>query len=296
MQKVIAIVGATCSGKTGLAVALALALDGEVISADSRQVYRGLDIGTGKVTSEEMQGIPHHLLDIANPRERYTVAHYRTDALRAIKDIIARGKLPIIAGGTGLYVDALLYEQTIPDVPPNEELRATLATQQTNTLFEELVQKDPVRAVTIDKHNKRRVIRALEIIATLGAVPIPHKAPARFDHLLVGLSVPKEKLALKIHNRLIARLNAGMLDEAKRLHAEGLEWNRFNELGLEYRCMRRHITGELTYEQMVQKLEQEIVRYTRRQNLWWKNRTDINWCHAPYLPCAQKLIKEHLKV
>ncbi|MDP3988945.1 MAG: tRNA (adenosine(37)-N6)-dimethylallyltransferase MiaA [bacterium] len=275
MQKIVAIVGPTCSGKTSLGISASQAFNGEVLSADSRQVYTGLNIGSGKVTQHEMQGVPHHLLDVADPKEQYSVARFRNDALKAIADIHARNKLPILVGGTGQYIDAVLYTQTIPEVPPNEELRKRYETYDTPSLFKLIETKDPRRAQTIERNNRRRLVRALEIIEAVGVVPEQQPALPRFDHTIILLVIAKEELASKIHERLIARLSEGMIEESQHLHQNGLPWERFEELGLEYRYIKRHVTGELSYNEMVAQLEKQIVEYARRQRTWWRNRNDI---------------------
>lgn len=294
MNKVIAVIGPTCSGKTSLSIELAKKYNGEIISADSRQVYRGLDLGTGKVTKTEMQGIPHHLIDIADPKEQYSVAEFQKEGLRVIEEIQKRGKLPIVAGGTGQYVDALLYTKTIPEVPPNKELRNTLEQKTAEELFNILSKKDPERAESIERHNKRRLVRALEIIEALGSVPKPTPEKARFDHLILGLHVDPEVLREKIHERLLARLKDGMIDEARSLHQNGLPWERFEELGLEYRYLKRHLADDLNYDDMVTELEKEIGRYARRQRTWWRNRTDITWIEAADTATPYDLVERFL--
>ena len=174
--EVVVIIGPTASGKSDFAVEYALSHNGEIISADSRQLYRGLDIGTGKITREEMKGIPHHMLDVCDIGEKFSVAEYVRLALPILEDIRARGKTTIICGGTGHYVDALIYKDTFPQIPPNETLRKELEGKTTEELFEELTSCDPDRAKTIDKHNRVRLIRALEIVTSTGK-PIPPLTP-----------------------------------------------------------------------------------------------------------------------
>ncbi|MDP3955942.1 MAG: tRNA (adenosine(37)-N6)-dimethylallyltransferase MiaA [bacterium] len=294
MNKVIAVVGPTCSGKTGVAIELAKQFNGEVVSADSRQLYTGLDIGTGKVTPQEAQGITHHLIDIADPKEQFSVAQFRDMALSIMDDIHARNKLPIIAGGTGQYVDALLYTQTIPDVPPNEALREELRKLTAAELFEKLQKLDPARAANIEPQNPRRLIRALEIIATIGAVPKQQEKEVRFNSLIIGLDVDKKILNTKIHERLIARIKEGMLAEAEKLHHDGLSWDRFEELGLEYRYLKRHLADTITIEEMVAQLESEIKHYAKRQRTWWKHRDDIELFDPNLIQNITLRVKEFL--
>ena len=293
-KPVIAIVGTTCSGKTATAIHLAKQHNGEVISADSRQVYEGLNIGTGKVTKEEMDDIPHHLIDTADPKDTYSVALFEKEGLSCIEDIHKRSKLPIIAGGTGQYVDALLYTQTIPEVPPNKELREKLEQQSTDHLFRQLQEKDPERAESIEPKNKRRLVRALEIVAAIGKVPTISDQAPRFNHLIIGLDIPKETLHEKIHTRLLERLESGMVEEAQQLHQQGLPFERFEELGLEYRYLKRYLAKELSYDEMVKQLEKEIRKYAKRQLTWWNNRDDVEWFTYTNQEDISKRVQEFL--
>src|SRR3989344_1028936 len=208
--KLLVIVGPTSSGKSALAVSLARKFGGEVISADSRQVYRGLDIGTGKITKLEMKGVPHHLLDEMSSHRIFTAHDFAEKARAAISDIAARGKLPILAGGTGLYLDVLAGRVTLPNVPVNKKLRARLSKKTPAQLFSLLKKRDPERAKTIDPHNPRRLIRALEVTATLGTVPKPAAYRSLYNALWIGLDVDLSKLEKKIASRLSTRLKRGM--------------------------------------------------------------------------------------
>src|SRR3989344_1418232 len=212
-QKILVLVGPTSSGKSALAVELARKFGGEVISADSRQVYRGLDIGTGKITKREMRGIRHHLLDITSPKNTFTAHDFSLRARRAIEDIARRGKLPIVVGGTGFYIDVLVGRTGLPDVPINPVLRARLEKKTAEELFAMLKKRDFKRARNIDSRNKRRLIRALEIVSSLGRVPMIDLRGQSFDALWIGLDVPLSELETKIASRLSARLKQGMLTE-----------------------------------------------------------------------------------
>jgi tRNA dimethylallyltransferase len=276
LPKIVAVIGPTSSGKSDLAVAIACRAHGEVISADSRQVYRGMDIGTGKVTKKEMRGIPHHLLDIASPKRTYTVAHWKRDAERAIADIGKRGKLPVICGGTGFYVQSVTDGLVLPDVKPNTQLRAELVRHTPEELFTRLQHKDPERAETIDAKNPVRLIRALEITDALGKVPPLHTTP-KFNTLFIGIKTDPDVLHERIHARLLKRMRRGMLGEVKRLHEEGVSWRRMEELGLEYRFLARHLQGKLSKEDMLAQLEIAIVHYAKRQVTWWKKDARIHW-------------------
>lgn len=279
-QKCIAIVGPTAVGKSSLAIALARKYNGEIISADSRQVYAGLDIGTGKTTIKEMAGVPHHLLDVVNPKKQYSAAEFQKLGKEKITDILSRGKLPIICGGTGLYVDSLLTNNQFPEVPPNEKLRAKLDTKTTMELFQMLKRLDPRRAKTIDPHNPRRLVRAIEIATALGKVPPLELQTTSYKPLTtlwIGLMLPPEELKKRIADRLEKRLKTGMVQEAKRLHARGLSWKRMEELGLEYRYLARFLQKQITKEEMITSLQSEIRHYAKRQIVWFKRNTEIQW-------------------
>ena len=237
-----------------------------------------MDVGTGKVTKEEMQGIPHHLMDIANPMKIYTGADFKRDAAVAILDIQERKAVPLITGGTFFYLDLLREKMVAAPVEPNEDFRNSLAHFKDEELYEELKKKDPARAETIDPFNRHRLIRALEIIAVLGNVP-PTAAPAEspYDWLIIGIDVPTESLHAKIHDRLHKRLGAGMIEEVEQLHGEGITWERFEDLGLEYRYIARYLDKKITYDEMVAELETKIRHYAKRQMTWLKKDTDIEW-------------------
>ncbi len=277
-EKVLIIVGPTASGKSDLAVKLAKKLKAEVISADSRQVYKGLNVGTGKITKKEMQGVPHHLLDVADPKKQFSVAQYKKLAEEKIEDILKRKKFPIIVGGTGFYIDAITGAVSLPDVPPNKKLRATLEKKSLETLFALLQKKDPMRAKSIDKRNKVRLIRALEIITALGKVPIQAiSSPlTAYSYMWIGLKPDQKILEKKILERLIKRL-PGMIREAKKLHAGGLSYKRMEELGLEYRYLARLLQKKISKEEFIAQLFLEIKKYAKRQMVWFKRNKEIEW-------------------
>lgn len=275
--KIIVIVGPTASGKTGLAIELAKKFDGEVISADSRQVYRGLDIGTAKVTPEETDGVPHHLLDVADPKEVYTAADFKRDAQVAIDDIIARGKLPIICGGTFFYIDALLGKVSLPEVEPNEELRAELEEKSAAELFEILETLDPDRAATIERDNPRRLVRAIEIAKKLGSVPEAQTIDCPYDVLMIGLSIDMDKHKDVLHQRIIDRLDSGMIEEVERLLQNGVPHERLEALGLEYRYISRFLRGLMSREEMIEELSVKSRQFAKRQLTWLKRDKSIMW-------------------
>lgn len=276
-MKLIAVIGPTASGKSDLAVELALCFGGEVVSADSRQVYRGLDIGSGKITKEEMKGVPHHLLDVADPRVQFSVAEFQEKARVAIENICSRGKVPIICGGTAQYVKSIIYPSTIPDVPPNPELRTELEMISVGELFLRLQKLDPRRAAEIKKDNPRRLVRAIEIATALGKVPESATLDTRHSTLILGLLPPRDELRERIHKRLITRLDNGMIEEVERLHTGGLTWERLDSFGLEYRFVSHYLQGFLTFDEMVTKLNTAIWKYSRRQLTWWKKDERVHW-------------------
>jgi tRNA dimethylallyltransferase len=271
------ILGPTSSGKSDFAIRLAKEVDGEVVSVDSRQVYRGMDIGTGKVARDldtryknafYSEGIRHHLLDVASPKREYNVTHFLRDAKKAIADIEKRGKVPILCGGTAFWIEALLLGTSFPEVKPDKALRAKLDKLSAEELFEILGKKDPKRAATIDAKNKVRLIRALEIIESLGKVPsIRYKIQdARYKSTKIfALSPPKEILHARIEKRLRDRLDQGMLDEVKRLREEGVSWKRLQGFGLEYRWCARYLQGKISREAMEAELLKESKHYAKRQ-------------------------------
>ena len=275
--KVIAIVGPTAAGKTSLSITIAKHIDGEVISADSRQVYRGMDLGTGKVTPDEMDGVTHHVLDVADPMDIYTGANFVQDATKAITTIINNHKTPIIAGGTFFYFDLLRNKMQTAPVEPDADFRATLTSYSDTELFELLEAKDPRRAAQIDPHNRRRVERALEIINTLGAVPESTPAESAYDWLILGIEISREQLHANIHKRIVDRIEAGMIEEVERLHYEGVTYERMDALGLEYRYIAKYLQGELTKEAMIEQLTFKTNQFAKRQLTWLRKDTDIVW-------------------
>lgn len=277
--KILVIVGPTASGKTGLAIKLAKEFNGEVVSADSRQVYKGLDIGSAKVTEEEMDGVPHHLLDVADPKDVYTAADFKRDAEIAVKDILARGKLPIICGGTFFYIDAFLGKVNLPEVEPNEELRAELEEKDATELLNILREIDPERAKSVEKENPRRLIRAIEIARSLGHVPLNESVDSPYDVLTIGLTVDMETHGEVLRNRIIERLNAGMKEEVERLIAEGVSHERLEKFGLEYRYLSRYLRGLLPYDEMIDELTIKSRQFAKRQLTWLKRDQEIKWFH-----------------
>lgn len=294
LPKVLVIVGPTASGKSDLAVKLAKKFNGEIISADSRQVYKGLDIGTGKITEKEMQGIPHYLLDVASPKKKFTVQQYKTLAEKAIRKILKNGKLPIIVGGTGFYVQTLIDNISFPEVNPNPKLRKELKDKTPQELFAILLELDHQRASVIDPNNPHRLIRAIEIAKKLGKVPAVQSKP-KYTPLFIGIETEDETLKERIKSRLLARIDQGMLEEAERLHTEGLTWKRMEELGLEYRYMARYLQETISKEEMIEQLNMEIWHYAKRQKTWFKRDNRIKWLPGAEMKKIDKDIKAFLK-
>lgn len=275
--KIIVVLGPTASGKSALAVKLAKKINGEIISADSRQVYKGMDIGTGKITKKEMAGIPHHLLDIASPKKQFSVSQYQKLANQAIKKILKKGKTPIICGGTGLYINAVVDNVVFPAVPPNYQLRKKLEKLTTTELFEKLKRLDPKRAKNIDKNNPRRLIRALEIVL-ISKKPVPEiKKQRNYDVLKIGIKRQPAELKKLIKKRLLKRMEIGMVEEIKKLHEQGVSWKRLFDFGLEYRWISLGLQKKVSQPEMVEKLNKAIVDYAKRQITWFKHDKEIRW-------------------
>ncbi len=294
--KLIVIVGPTASGKSQLAVRLAKKFNGEVISADSRQVYKGMNIGTGKVTKKEMANIPHHLLDVASPKRKFTVAQYRKLTLKTLNKILKKGTLPIICGGSGFYIQAVIDGITIPQVPPDWKLRKKLDKKSPKELFRILKKLDPRRARIIDKKNRRRLIRAIEIATKIGRTPLFKKKPLPYPVLIIGIKKEKKELNSLIKKRLLKRLKRGMIAEVKRLKNSGLSWERLEEFGLEYRWIARYLQKKITLEEMKEKLEKDIINYAKKQMTWFKKDERIHWTPPNQQPYkyAEKLTKAFL--
>ncbi|NTW45790.1 MAG: tRNA dimethylallyltransferase [Candidatus Moranbacteria bacterium] len=289
-METIVVVGPTASGKSDYAISLARETGGEIVSADSRQVYRGMNIGTGKVPRDTFNvetghtpslrndisyisgGIRHHLLDVASPKRTYTVTHFLRDARAAIDDIRKRGKTPIICGGTNFWIEALVSDTSFPAVRPDPPLRKTLGRLTAPELFTMLEEKDPDRAKTIDRHNKVRLIRALEIVATLGKVPTSgtrtQESGMKRDEKFrfIGVDISREQLRENIVRRLDKRLREGMVDEVRRLREEeGISWKRLEGFGLEYRWCALFLQGKITETELRDGITRDSLSYAKRQ-------------------------------
>ena len=283
LPKLLVIVGPTASGKSDIAVKMAMKYNGEIISADSRQVYKDLDIGTGKIMPTEMKGIRHWCLDIADPHGRFTAMDWKEQAEKAIADIISRGKLPIICGGTGFYVSALIDDLGFPDVKADTEEQKKLEEKTAEELFDELKRLDPARAATIELKNKRRLARAIIIARELGFVPaITRPKEPKYDVTMLGIAMLDSELRERIHIRLAKHLNDGMIAEAERLHAPpptgiSLSYERMEELGLEYKYMAQYLQMKMPMDELVTVLLAKIWQYARRQKTWWRKDARVKW-------------------
>ena len=278
MQKLVVILGTNASGKSDLGIRLAEQFGGEVVSADSRQVYRGLDLGTGKITPAQAATVRHHLIDVADVSEYYSLAQYQRATYTAIDSIASAGKMPFLVGGTGLYISAIVEGYQLVDVPPNEPLRAELETLLLPRLVERLEKVDPSAARHIDKRNRRRLIRAIEIAAAGSTGAAAHHNLPRYDCLQLGLTWPREILVQRIEKRLRERLAGGMIEEVAGLRSRGVSDLRLDKLGLEYRYIARYLRGELrTLDELRTQLGIAIRQFAKEQITWFKRDRRIIW-------------------
>lgn len=275
---ILVILGPTASGKSALAVKLAKRFNGEVISADSRQIYKGMDLGTGKITRKEMRGVRHYLIDVSSPKNKFDVVQWKKLADKAVADIARRGKLPIVCGGTGLYIKALIENVAYPDVPPDWKLRKKLDTKSAAELFAILKKLDLKRAHTIDPRNPRRLVRAIEIAKALGGVPALSVAEGpRYHALIIGVKKSPRQLQRAISKRINERIKKGMIAEAKCLQAQGVSFKRMEEIGLEYKYLALHLQGKMNKKEMREALETKIWQYARRQMTWFRKTKQVHW-------------------
>lgn len=276
--KLLVIVGQTSSGKSALGVYLAKKFNGEVISADSRQIYRGLNLASGTITKKEMEGIPHHLLNILSPKSTYTVAQYQKRAIKTIKEIHKRNHLPFLVGGSPFYVYSVVDNLNFPKIKANTVLRKQLEKLSIETLLKHLQKLDPERAKNIETKNKRRVIRALEIIHATG-LPVPkQQTPSPlFQTLLIGIKRDTKELQKSIEERFNARLKQGMIDEIEKLHAAGVSYKRLRELGLEAKYIALYLQGTLSKEKMQKQILSATFKFSKRQLTWFGKDNRIHW-------------------
>lgn len=281
MEKVLVIVGPTAVGKTALSVELAKKFHGEIISGDSLQVYKKLDIGTAKIKTSEMEGIPHHLIDVIEPNETYSVADFQKSGRKLITEITERGRLPMIVGGTGLYIQSLLYdfqlgakEESVTAVRKKyEELAETLSKKE---LWEYLKTKDPLAAEKIHWNNQRKVIRALEVFEVTGySITTPQEEPARlYDYCMIGLNTERALLYQRINQRVDSMLEEGLLEEARFVYELG---EVQASQGIGYKEFYPYFKGEESLENVVEQLKMNSRRYAKRQLTWFRNRLDAHW-------------------
>lgn len=303
------LVGPTAVGKTAVAIELALSLQGEVVSADSMQVYRGLDIGTAKPTPSEMKGVPHHLLDVVDPHESFNVARYCDLARTAISGIQARGHLPILSGGTGLYVKAVLGEFLFPDIGSSRTLREQLAAfaeaEGPQALHDRLAEVDPPSAARLHPNDVRRVARALEIYMRTGIPMSEHLAQASAEEPLyrtaiIGLTRPRAQLYERINQRVITMIEQGLLQETSDLLGSGaLDEGPVAAQALGYKEMRAYLEGECTLEEATARLQQATRRYAKRQYTWFRNQLDAHWFDLSLWPdsyAAAQAILPHVRL
>ena len=284
-EKVIVICGPTASGKTALSIELAKKINGEIVSADSMQIYKDMNIGTAKPTIEEMQGIKHYLLDFVSPEERYSVAQYKQDAKRAIKEIIKKGKTPIIVGGTGLYVDSLIYEIEYNDIKIDEEYRNKLEAIVEKNGLEELYKKaleiDPVAMEKMSKNDKKRIMRILEIYKATGKTKTQQelesrKKPVEYDYRIFAINWDRETLYQRINKRVDIMIEQGLVNEVKNILDK---YDKFPTAmqGLGYKEVVDYINGIYTKEEMIEKIKMETRRYAKRQLTWFRKNKQTIW-------------------
>jgi len=275
--KIIIVLGPTATGKSDIAVKIAQKFNGEIVSADSRQIYKGMDLGSGKITKKEMLGIPHHLLDVVSPNTLFSVVKYKDLAEKEIEKVLSKGKVPIICGGTGFYIDSIVKNISLPEVKINKTLRQRLVKLSAEKLFETLKKLSPSRAKTIDRHNKVRLIRAIEISKALGNVPEIIEKPSKYDFIFIGLDAKDEILKKRIEKRLLKRIKLGMINEVKKLHTQGVSWKRLESFGLEYKQIALFLQNKITNAQMLENIKMDSWHFVKRQRTWFKRNKQINW-------------------
>jgi tRNA dimethylallyltransferase len=295
-MKLIVICGATATGKSDLAVALAQEINAEIINADSMQLYKGMDIGTAKITVEERKGIPHHLMDLLDVTQDANVAWYQEHARAAITEIHARGKNVIVVGGTGLYIKAILDELNFPDTDPvvRAELELEFATKGIGPLFERLEKLDPAAALAIDKANSRRVIRALEVIKITGkpfTANLPREESSRYPHAQqFGLVMDRDALSERISNRVERMWEQGLVAEAEKLLLAGITQGVTAQRALGYAQVIAQIEGKVTEEEAKEETKRATRQYARRQETWFSRDERITWI-SPTQNALQRILE-----
>ena len=282
---VIVICGPTASGKTALSIELAKRINGEIVSADSMQIYKDMDIGSAKVTPDEMQGIKHYLIDNVCPNVRYSVANYKQDAKQAIDEIIKKGKTPIVVGGTGLYIDSLIFEIEYKDIEINEEYREELEKirdeQGLEVLYKKALEIDPKAMQKISPNDFKRITRILEIYEATGKTKTQQEAESRlneipYDYKVFAINYDREKLYERINKRVDIMIEKGLINEVKNLLEKYDEFPTSMQ-GLGYKEVKQYLNEEISYEEMIEKIKQESRRYAKRQFTWFRKNKETKW-------------------
>jgi tRNA dimethylallyltransferase len=292
-HKLIVIIGPTASGKSDLAVKLARRFNGEIVSADSRQIYQEMDIGTAKPTKRQMSGVSHHLIDVVKPNQEFTLVQYKKLAVKIIKNIQERGRLPFLVGGTGLYIQAIVDNLQIPQVKPNKKIRNKLEKLTNQQLFNQLKKLDPLSAEVIDQQNKRRLIRALEV-CLVTKKPFSkqrEKGQPLFEIRQIGLKIDKEALNKKIDQRVEKMIQTGLVEEVKKL-SEKYHSQLPAMSGIGYQEIGQYLQSRINLEQAKELIKEHTRQYTRRQMTWFKRDKRIYWVEN--YPAALKIISDFL--
>lgn len=283
-KRIIVIVGPTAVGKTSLSISLARRLDGEIISGDSMQVYRGMDIGTAKIRPEEMEGIPHHLIDIRNPDETYSAAEFKRDVNEKVTEITEKNRIPILVGGSGLYIQAALYDFNFSDIPRDEKWTEKLMKEAgedgIDRIYRKLKEVDPEQAEKIHPNNHRRIIRALEIYEATGKTKTEwekeQKRESPYEPLIIGLTMERKKLYEQINRRVDQMMENGLLEEVETLYRQGYE-NTQAMKAIGYKEFIPYLEGEIMLEDAIETLKRNSRRFAKRQYTWFRNKLPVTW-------------------
>ncbi|MBU1612978.1 tRNA (adenosine(37)-N6)-dimethylallyltransferase MiaA, partial [Patescibacteria group bacterium] len=296
LPKIITILGPTASGKTSLGVALAKRFNSEVVSADSRTVYKGMNIGTAKPSLGEMQGITHHLIDVVEPDEEFTLSDFKKMAQDKINDILKRGKLPIIVGGTGLYFWAIVDNLDMPAVAPDYKLRAELEKKSLEELVADLEKIDPTTAAKIDLKNPRRVLRALEVCLGSGGSFFEQRRKAKplYDVLQIGLKWPREELVERINRRVDKQIEDGLVEEVRGL-AKKYSWSLSSMSGIGYKQIGYFLRGEMSLDEAIEEIKKDTRQYAKRQMTWFKRDGRIKWIEKSDYEKAEKILQDFVE-
>ncbi len=304
-KKTIIIAGPTASGKTALSIELAKELNGEIVAADSMQIYKYMEIGTAKPTIDEQEGIPHHMLSIVDPKDSYSVSMYKDDALRCLEDIYNRGKVPIIVGGTGLYINALTYDMDFSNAVKNEsyreELKAIARDKGENELFKLLEQKDAIAAARIHENDVKRVIRALEVVSVTGKSlyekqdSFKEKKPP-FPYEIVAINIERETLYDRINRRVQIMIEIGLLDEMKQLLDMGVTKEMQSMQGIGYKQLFDYFENKITLEEAITLIKKETRHYAKRQLTWFRNDERVRFLDGNGSKCFKNQLMDILEV